>query len=52
MFTMSGLTKDQVAKLKADYGVYIVGSGRINVAGMTPANMGRLCSAIAEVLGG
>jgi aspartate/tyrosine/aromatic aminotransferase len=30
--------------------IYIVGSGRINVAGMTPDNMGPLCEAIAKVL--
>ena len=51
MFTMSGLTKDQVAALKADHAIYIVGSGRINVAGITPANLDRLCDAIAAVTG-
>ena len=30
--------------------IYIVGSGRINVAGMTEANMDRLCEAVASVL--
>lgn len=49
MFSFSGLTKDQVAKLK-DKGIYIVGSGRINVAGMTKDNMDDLCSAIVSVL--
>ena len=33
MFSFSGLTKDQVAALRNDYSIYIVGSGRINVAG-------------------
>ncbi len=50
MFTMSGLTKDQVAKLKAEHAIYIVGSGRINVAGITPSNLDRLCDAIAAVV--
>lgn len=50
MFSFSGLTKEQVAKLREKYAIYIVGSGRINVAGMTEANMGRLCDAIASVL--
>ena len=49
MFTMSGLTKEQVAKLKAEHAIYIVGSGRINVAGITPSNIDRLCDAIAAV---
>lgn len=50
MFSFSGLTKAHVDALKEKYGIYIVGSGRINVAGMTPSNMDALCSAIAEVL--
>ena len=50
MFSFSGLTADQVARLRSDYSIYIVGSGRINVAGITPANVQRLCQAIAEVL--
>ncbi|MHC5061489.1 MAG: amino acid aminotransferase [Planctomycetota bacterium] len=50
MFSFSGLTKDQVNQLREKYSVYIVGSGRINVAGMTPKNMDRLCEAVADVL--
>jgi aspartate/tyrosine/aromatic aminotransferase len=50
MFSFSGLTKDQVEELREKHAIYIVGSGRINVAGMTEANMDRLCEAIASVL--
>jgi len=50
MFSFSGLTKDQVEQLRDKYSIYIVGSGRINVAGMTPDNMDRLCDAIKSVL--
>lgn len=50
MFSFSGLTKEQVARLKDEFAVYIVGSGRISVAGMTRSNMGPLCKAIAAVL--
>ena len=50
MFSFSGLTKDQVEQLRDKYSIYIVGSGRINVAGMTPDNMDRLCEAIKSVL--
>ena len=50
MFSYSGLTKEQVSRLRADYGIYIVGSGRINVAGMTETNMDYLCEAIVIVL--
>ena len=50
MFSFSGLTKDQVEALKQKYSIYIVGNGRINVAGMTPSNMPILCAAIKSVL--
>ncbi|MBI4556365.1 MAG: aspartate/tyrosine/aromatic aminotransferase [Candidatus Hydrogenedentes bacterium] len=50
MFSYSGLTKEQVLRLREKYGVYLVDSGRINVAGMTEANMDALCNAIATVL--
>ena len=50
MFSFSGLNRDQVARLRAENSIYIVGSGRINVAGMTDANMDALCEAIVGVL--
>jgi aspartate/tyrosine/aromatic aminotransferase len=51
MFSFSGLTNMQVDELRAKHAVYVVGNGgRINVAGMTEANMGPLCDAIAAVL--
>ena len=50
MFSFSGLTKEQVLKLRADNHIYIVGSGRINIAGITPTNVDPLCDAIAKVL--
>lgn len=50
MFSFSGLNKEQVARLKEEFAIYIVGSGRISVAGMTKSNMGPLCKAIAAVL--
>lgn len=50
MFSFSGLTPMQVDELRTKYAIYIVGSGRISVAGMTESNMGPLCQAMAEVL--
>ncbi|MSR82360.1 MAG: aspartate/tyrosine/aromatic aminotransferase [Candidatus Latescibacteria bacterium] len=50
MFSFSGLNKEQVETLRQVHGIYIVGGGRINVAGMTRQNMEPLCSAIAAVL--
>ncbi|MCE0556969.1 amino acid aminotransferase [Motilimonas sp. E26] len=50
MFSFSGLTPEQVATLKDVHGIYIVGSGRISVAGMTKSNMDALCEGIAKVV--
>ncbi|MEE9211858.1 MAG: amino acid aminotransferase [Phycisphaeraceae bacterium] len=50
MFSFSGLTQSQVQTLRDEHSIYIVGTGRINVAGMTEANMDRLCQAIAAVV--
>ncbi len=50
MFSFSGLTPLQVDELRNKYSIYIVNSGRINVAGMTPDNMDRLGDAVVTVL--
>ncbi len=50
MFSFSGLTPMQVDELKAKHGIYIVGSGRINVAGISEDRMDQLCDAVATVL--
>jgi len=50
MFSFCGITPEQVDMLRNDHGIYIVRNGRINVAGMTPVNMDRLCESIRAVL--
>ncbi len=50
MFSFTGLSKEQVIALREQHGVYMVESGRMNVAGLTEANMDRVCEAIAQVL--
>ena len=50
MFALLGLTAPQVARLKDEHGVYVVGKGRINVAGFTPANLDPFADALASVL--
>ncbi len=50
MFSFSGLSVEQVNRLKEEFAVYIVGSGRISVAGMTKDNMQPLCDALAKVI--
>ena len=50
IFSFSGLTGVQVDELRNKHSIYIVGDGRVNVAGMTETNMERLCDAIMSVL--
>ncbi len=50
MFSFSGLSPMQVDQLKSKYSIYIVGSGRINVAGMNEKRMDWLCDAVAAVI--
>jgi aspartate aminotransferase/aromatic-amino-acid transaminase len=50
MFSFSGLSPEIVSELKEKYSIYLVKSGRINVAGINDRNIGRLCSAIADCL--
>ena len=50
MFSFSGLTPVQVDELRSKFSIYVVGSGRVNVAGMTEQNMDRLCDAVMAVL--
>jgi aspartate/tyrosine/aromatic aminotransferase len=50
MFSFSGLSPEHVEMLRSKYAIYIVNSGRVNVAGMTRANMDGLCDAIIDVL--
>ncbi|MCK0534756.1 MULTISPECIES: amino acid aminotransferase [unclassified Anaerobiospirillum] len=52
MFSFSGLSKEQVDKLRAEYGIYIVGSGRMCVAGINDDNVDYLADAIAKVVKG
>lgn len=50
MFSFSGLNPEQVKRLKDEYAIYIVGSGRINVASLTPGNIDAFCKAVSEIL--
>jgi aspartate/tyrosine/aromatic aminotransferase len=50
MFALLGLSPAQVARLKDEYGVYVVGKGRINVAGFTSANLDPFADALAAVI--
>ncbi len=50
MFALLGLTTPQVARLRDEHGVYVVGKGRINVAGFTPTNLDPFADALAAVV--
>ena len=50
MFSYSGLSKEQVDRLRSEYAIYMPGSGRINIAGLSPKNMDYVVEAILSVL--
>jgi aspartate/tyrosine/aromatic aminotransferase len=50
MFCFLGISGEQVTKLKKDFGIYMVDSSRINVAGITAENVGYLSDSIAAVV--
>ena len=50
MFCFLGVSEEQVNRLKKEYGVYMVGSSRINTAGITAHNVNYLADAIAATL--
>ena len=50
MFSFSGLSAEQVDRLKEEFAIYAVRSGRINVAGITEDNIRYLCESIVKVL--
>jgi aromatic-amino-acid transaminase len=49
MFAMLPLDKDQIEALRADHAIYMAGSGRINVAGLTMGNLPKFIAALAAV---
>lgn len=49
MFSYSGLSRVQVEKLRDDYGIYAVGTGRICVAALSQNNLDYVAQAVANV---
>lgn len=49
MFSYTGLSAQQVAQLREKHSVYMVGTGRANIAGADAARLQALAAAIAEV---
>ncbi len=52
MFALLGLSTAQVARMRDEFGVYLVGAGRINVAGLTPTNLPLVVAALEGVMTG
>src|SRR5690606_37816700 len=50
MFSYSGLTVEQVERLKNEFGIYAVGTGRICVAALNKGNLDSVTRAISAVL--
>ena len=50
MFSYSGLTKDQMVRLRSEFGVYGTDTGRMCVAALNSKNIDYVCKAIAAVL--
>ena len=50
MFSYSGLSKEQVRRLREDNSIYTIDSGRICVAALTSKNVDYVADAIAEVI--
>ena len=50
MFSFLGIDKAQVQRLQDEFSIYIVGSSRISLAGISPDNVNYLAQSIAKVL--
>jgi len=50
MFSYSGLSKEQVGRLRSEYSIYAVDSGRICVAALNSKNIDYVAKAVASVL--
>jgi len=50
LFSYSGLTREQVLRLRSEYSIYAIESGRICVAALTSKNIDYVADAIAKVV--
>jgi aromatic-amino-acid transaminase len=50
MFSYSGLTKDQVRRLREEYSIYAIDTGRICVAALNSKNVDYVADAIAQII--
>jgi aspartate/tyrosine/aromatic aminotransferase len=52
MFSMLPLTPAQVLELRAEHGIYMAGSGRFNVVGLSDDSVERFAAAVVEKMDG
>lgn len=50
MFSYSGLSKDQMVRLRTEFGVYGTDTGRMCVAALNSQNIDHVCASIAKVI--
>jgi len=50
LFSYTGLTKAQVERLRSEFSIYTIETGRVCVAALNAKNIGAVCDAIARVL--
>ncbi len=50
MFSYSGLSKDQMVRLRSEFGVYGTDTGRMCVAALNSKNIDHVCRSIAQVI--
>ena len=50
MFSYSGLTKEQVGRLRSEFSIYAVDTGRICVAALNSRNVDDVAKAIATIV--
>jgi aromatic-amino-acid transaminase len=50
MFSYSGLSREQVLRLRSEYAIYTIETGRICVAALTTKNVDYVADAIAQVI--
>jgi aromatic-amino-acid transaminase len=51
MFSLIGATPEQVEALRDEHAIYVVGDGRMNIAGLTPDSIPYVARAVAQVMG-
>ena len=51
LFSVLPVTKEQVGALREEHGIYMAGSGRINIAGLTQSNIPKFIDALKAVTG-